>query len=108
MGSIGAMSQGSSDRYAQDGITEEKKLVPEGIEGMVPFRGGLSEILFQLIGGLQSGMGYCGSRTIPELQEHAQFVRITNAGLRESHVHDVYVTKEAPNYKSVSGYERLG
>ncbi|MFT4703265.1 MAG: IMP dehydrogenase [Bradymonadia bacterium] len=108
MGSIGAMSAGSSDRYAQDGIRDENKLVPEGIEGMVPFRGSLSENIFQLVGGVQSGMGYCGARTITALRETASFVRITNAGLRESHVHDVYVTKEAPNYKSVSGYERMG
>jgi IMP dehydrogenase len=108
MGSIGAMSAGSSDRYAQDGVKEEKKLVPEGIEGMVPFRGSLIDNIFQLVGGIQSGMGYCGARTIPALRENARFVRITNAGLRESHVHDVYVTKEAPNYKSVGGYERMG
>ena len=74
---------------------------------MVAFRGSLADNIFQLLGGLQSGMGYCGTRTIGDLRERAQFVRITNAGLRESHVHDVYVTKEAPNYKAVSSFERL-
>jgi IMP dehydrogenase len=108
MGSLGAMSQGSGDRYGQDGIRESQKLVPEGIEGMVPFRGSLSDNIFQLIGGLQSGMGYCGTRTIEALRAGGHFVRITNAGLRESHVHDVYVTKEAPNYKAVGSFERLG
>lgn len=108
MGSLGAMSHGSGDRYGQDGIREEQKLVPEGIEGMVAFRGPLADNLFQLIGGLQAGMGYCGTRTIDALRTKAKFVRITNAGLRESHVHDVYVTKEAPNYKSVGSFERLG
>ena len=108
MGSLGAMSQGSGDRYGQDGIKDSQKMVPEGIEGMVPFRGSLSDNIFQLIGGLRSGMGYCGTRTIEELRHQASFVRITNAGLRESHVHDVYVTKEAPNYKAVSSFERLG
>jgi IMP dehydrogenase len=107
MGSLGAMSQGSGDRYGQDGIKESRKMVPEGIEGMVAFRGSLADNIFQLLGGLQSGMGYCGTRTINDLRERAQFVRITNAGLRESHVHDVYVTKEAPNYKAVSSFERL-
>jgi IMP dehydrogenase len=104
MGSLGAMSQGSRDRYGQDGVIDNK-LVPEGIEGMVPYRGSLADNVNQLIGGLQSGMGYCGTRTIAELRERAQFIRITSAGLRESHVHDVYVTKEAPNYKSVSSFE---
>jgi len=108
MGSLGAMSKGSGDRYGQDGIREERKLVPEGIEGMVPHRGTLGDNIFQLIGGLQAGMGYCGARTVDVLRAEAEFVRITGAGLRESHVHDVYVTKEAPNYKAVSSYERLG
>jgi len=102
------MSKGSGDRYGQDGIREERKLVPEGIEGMVPHRGTLGDNIFQLIGGLQAGMGYCGARTVDVLRAEAEFVRITGAGLRESHVHDVYVTKEAPNYKAVSSYERLG
>jgi IMP dehydrogenase len=96
MGSLGAMVQGSSDRYAQD---PSSKLVPEGIEGRVPYKGPLAELVYQLVGGLKSGMGYCGCRTIAELQEKARFIRITPAGLRESHVHDVIITKEAPNYR---------
>ena len=96
MGSMGAMTQGSSDRYAQEG---SGKLVPEGIEGRVPYKGPLAELVFQLVGGLRSGMGYCGCRTIPELQGNARFLRVTIAGLRESHVHDVIITKEAPNYR---------
>jgi IMP dehydrogenase len=98
MGSIGAMKQGSKDRYFQAGA-EDVKLVPEGIEGRVPFRGPLSENVHQLMGGLRSGMGYTGCKTIKELQENGQFMRITNAGLRESHVHDVNITHEAPNYR---------
>ncbi len=98
MGSIGAMKQGSKDRYFQGG-EEDVKLVPEGIEGRVPFRGPLSENVHQLMGGLRSGMGYTGCKTISELQENGQFMRITNAGLRESHVHDVNITHEAPNYR---------
>jgi len=96
MGSLGAMVQGSSDRYAQD---PNAKLVPEGIEGRVPYKGPMAELVYQLVGGLKSGMGYCGCRTIAELQEKAQFLRITSAGLKESHVHDVIITKEAPNYR---------
>jgi IMP dehydrogenase len=96
MGSLGAMVHGSSDRYAQD---PNSKLVPEGIEGRVPYKGPLAELVYQLVGGLKSGMGYCGCRTIDELQEKARFIRITAAGLRESHVHDVIITKEAPNYR---------
>jgi IMP dehydrogenase len=96
MGSMGAMSQGSSDRYAQD---PSSKLVPEGIEGRVPYKGLISELVYQLVGGLKSGMGYCGCQTIGDLQEKARFIRITAAGLRESHVHDVIITKEAPNYR---------
>ncbi len=98
MGSIGAMSQtqGSSDRYAQEG---GGKLVPEGIEGRVPAKGPLADLGFQLVGGLRAGMGYCGCRTIPELQERADFLRVSIAGLKESHVHDVIITKEAPNYR---------
>ena len=98
MGSIDAMSAGSADRYGQAG-TESKKLVPEGIVGRVPYRGYLSDSVYQLVGGLKSGMGYVGAATILELQEKARFVRITAAGLRESHVHDVIITKEAPNYR---------
>ena len=96
MGSLPAMAQGSTDRYAQD---PNAKLVPEGIEGRVPYKGPLADMVFQLVGGLKSGMGYCGCRTIPELQERARFLRVTGAGLRESHVHDVIITKEAPNYR---------
>jgi len=99
MGSIGAMREGSKDRYFQEEVESERKLVPEGIEGRVPYRGSLSQSIFQLLGGLRSGMGYCGTRTIEELRQKGRFVRITSAGLRESHVHDVIVTKEAPNYK---------
>ena len=99
MGSLGAMKKGSKDRYGQAGAADEK-LVPEGIEGRVPYRGSLVSILYQLIGGLRSGMGYTGSRTIAELQKNAKFVRITSQGLRESHVHDVIITQEAPNYRS--------
>jgi IMP dehydrogenase len=95
MGSLGAMRAGSADRYFQ---AEVKKFVPEGIEGRVPYRGPLSEIVYQLVGGLKQGMGYCGVGTIKDLQEKTKFVRITNAGLRESHPHDVAITKEAPNY----------
>lgn len=98
MGSLEAMKEGSRDRYYQDDIEEALKLVPEGIVGRVPFRGSLSASLYQLVGGLKAGMGYVGCRTIDELMEKARFVRITQAGLRESHVHDVIITKEAPNY----------
>ncbi|MCK4502372.1 MAG: IMP dehydrogenase, partial [Desulfuromonadales bacterium] len=98
MGSLAAMKKGSKDRYFQ-GDEDDVKLVPEGIEGRVPFRGSLSDNIHQLIGGLRSGMGYTGCRTIKELQQKGEFVRITNAGLRESHVHDVIITQEAPNYR---------
>jgi IMP dehydrogenase len=96
MGSMGAMPQGSSDRYALD---PRQKLVPEGIEGRVAAKGPLEELVYQLVGGLRAGMGYCGVRTIPELQEKSRFLRISPAGLREGHVHDVIITKEAPNYR---------
>jgi len=99
MGSLGAMSQGSSDRYFQSQTSATSKLVPEGIEGKVPYRGPLANVIYQLLGGLRSGMGYVGAGTIAELQEKAKFVRISSAGLRESHVHDVIITKEAPNYR---------
>jgi IMP dehydrogenase len=99
MGSLGAMRKGSKDRYGQGGTADEK-LVPEGIEGRVPHRGSLASILYQLVGGLRSGMGYTGCRTIQELRTKAKFVRITSQGLRESHVHDVIITEEAPNYRS--------
>jgi IMP dehydrogenase len=98
MGSIGAMKKGSSDRYAQEGTVSDSKYVPEGIEGRVAYKGTLSDMVTQLVGGLRSGMGYTGCKSIKELQENAKFVRITSAGLRESHVHDVIITKEAPNY----------
>jgi IMP dehydrogenase len=98
MGSLEAMKMGSRDRYYQDDIEGPLKLVPEGIEGRVPFRGSLSASILQLIGGFKAGMGYVGCKTIPELMEKARFIRITTAGLRESHVHDVIITKEAPNY----------
>jgi IMP dehydrogenase len=99
MGSIGAMKKGSSDRYAQEGTVSDSKYVPEGIEGRVAYKGTVAEMVTQLVGGLRSGMGYTGCRTIGELQNNARFVRITSAGLRESHVHDVIITKEAPNYR---------
>ena len=99
MGSVGAMRAGSRDRYFQSDVTADAKLVPEGIEGRVPYRGSLSQSMYQLIGGLRSGMGYCGCRNIAELHNKARFIRITQMGLRESHVHDVIITKEAPNYR---------
>jgi IMP dehydrogenase len=95
MGSLGAMAKGSSDRYFQEGA---KKLVPEGVEGRVPYKGSVSDTIFQLVGGIRAGMGYCGCENIPALHERARFVRITGAGLKESHPHDIYITKEAPNY----------
>lgn len=95
MGSLGAMAHGSKDRYFQE---DNKKLVPEGVEGRVPYKGALSETVYQLMGGLRAGMGYCGCRDIPTLQKNGQFVRITGAGLKESHPHDIHITKEAPNY----------
>ncbi|MDQ2753794.1 MAG: IMP dehydrogenase, partial [Bacteroidota bacterium] len=97
MGSIGAMQEGSSDRYFQDVEDDIKKLVPEGIEGRVAYKGFLSEVVAQYVGGLRAGMGYCGAKNIAALQE-ADFVKITNAGMRESHAHDIEITKEAPNY----------
>jgi IMP dehydrogenase len=99
MGSIAAMKEGSKDRYGQDGEAVESKLVPEGIEGRIPYKGSLAAMVTQLVGGVRSGMGYTGCRTIAELKERAKFVKITAAGLRESHVHDVIITKEAPNYR---------
>ncbi len=95
MGSLAAMSKGSKDRYFQE---DNKKLVPEGVEGRVPYKGLTSETVYQLVGGLRSGMGYCGSPNVPSLQQNSQFMQITSAGLRESHPHDIYITKEAPNY----------
>lgn len=103
MGSLGAMQRGSKDRYFQ-GEVEADKLVPEGIEGQVPYKGSISGFLYQLIGGLRSGMGYCGTRNIDELRQNGRFVRITAAGVRESHAHDIAITKEAPNYRLDSTY----
>lgn len=97
MGSLGAMACGSKDRYFQEGA---KKLVPEGVEGRVPFKGSVADTIFQLVGGIRSGMGYCGCEDIPTLHENSKFVRITGAGLKESHPHDIYITKEAPNYSA--------
>jgi IMP dehydrogenase len=99
MGSLGAMKRGSRDRYGQAGTADEK-LVPEGIEGRVPHRGSMGSIIAQLVGGLRAGMGYTGAKTIPELQKKAKFIQITSQGLRESHVHDVFITEEAPNYRT--------
>jgi IMP dehydrogenase len=99
MGSIGAMQQGSSDRYFQSPQTSARKLVAEGIEGMVPYRGPLSDTIFQMVGGLRSGMGYVGAHTLEELRHNARFSRISAAGLAESHPHDVTITNEAPNYE---------
>ncbi|MCL4457096.1 MAG: IMP dehydrogenase [Nitrospirae bacterium] len=98
MGSLGAMEQGAKDRYGQQGV-EKEKLVPEGVEGRVPYKGPLSQSIHQLVGGLRSGMGYCGCNTLKEMREKARFIQITNAGWKESHVHDVIITKEAPNYR---------
>jgi IMP dehydrogenase len=98
MGSLGAMESGSADRYGQEGV-ERGKTIPEGIEGQVPYKGPLAGLVEQLVGGLRSGMGYCGAANLKDLQEHAKFIRISQAGLRESHVHDVIITREAPNYR---------
>ena len=97
MGSLGAMEHGSKDRYFQE---DAKKLVPEGVEGRVPYKGLLADTIFQMVGGLRSGMGYCGARTIDDLRKNAEFIKITSAGLAESHPHDISITKEAPNYSS--------
>jgi IMP dehydrogenase len=98
MGSLEAMEAGSKDRYFQDAEDDIKKLVPEGIVGQVPYKGTVAEVLYQMAGGLRAGMGYCGAKTIKDLQENAQFVKITASGIRESHPHDVTITREAPNY----------
>lgn len=100
MGSIGAMARGSADRYFQAEIADKLKMVPEGIEGQVPYRGPAENVLHQLVGGLKAAMGYTGNKTIKEMQSNCSFLRITNAGLRESHVHDVSITREAPNYRT--------
>ena len=99
MGSVGAMARGSADRYFQKEVSDSLKLVPEGIEGQTPYKGPISPVIHQLIGGLRAAMGYVGAGTIADFQDRARFVRITNAGLRESHVHDVMITREAPNYR---------
>ena len=99
MGSIEAMKKGSKDRYFQEDVEESSKMVPEGIEGRVPYKGTLAAFVYQLIGGLRAGMGYTGCATIDDLRVRAKFIKITGAGLRESHVHDVIITKEAPNYR---------
>ncbi len=98
MGSLAAMQDGSSDRYFQEGELVTQKLVPEGIEGRVPYRGPVGDVIYQIAGGIRSGMGYCGAATIDELRCDSEFVQVTAAGLRESHPHDVVLTKEAPNY----------
>jgi IMP dehydrogenase len=99
MGSLGAMADGSADRYFQVEVRDASTLVPEGIEGRIPYRGSLTSNVHQLVGGLRAGMGYVGARTLAELRQRARFVRISAAGLQESHVHDVIITKEAPNYR---------
>jgi len=98
MGSMGAMVQGSKDRYGQAGVKETTKLVPEGVEGRVPYRGPLGDFVYQLVGGLRAGMGYCGTKNIDELKKNARFCRITGASMAESHPHDITITKESPNY----------
>ena len=104
MGSLGAMQRGSKDRYFQGNVESANKLVPEGIEGQVPYKGSISGFIYQLVGGLRAGMGYCGTRTLDELRNNGRFVRITSAGVRESHAHDITITKEAPNYRLDSSY----
>ncbi len=99
MGSVGAMARGSADRYFQQEVTDTLKLVPQGVEGRVPHKGGVGNIIHQLIGGLKAAMGYTGNRTLPEMQTRCRFLRITGAGLRESHVHDIAITREPPNYR---------
>jgi IMP dehydrogenase len=98
MGSLGAMQQGAADRYFQDPASNADKLVPEGVEGRVPYKGPVVNVITQLMGGLRASMGYCGCASVDEMRSKAQFVEITSAGIRESHVHDVQITKEAPNY----------
>jgi IMP dehydrogenase len=100
MGSLGAMARGSADRYFQQDVADSLKLVPEGVEGRVPYKGPVTAVIHQLVGGLRAAMGYTGAADIPALQQRRRFLRITNAGLRESHVHDVTVTREAPNYRN--------
>lgn len=108
MGSIGAMVQGSADRYGQDKGTEKDKLVPEGVEGRVPYRGTLNSYVYQLVGGLRAGMGYCGTQTVDELRKKARFVRVSSAGVSESHPHDIMITKESPNYSGFENFDKQG
>jgi IMP dehydrogenase len=98
MGSVGAMARGSADRYFQEEIKDTLKLVPEGVEGQVPYKGPVANVLHQLVGGLRAAMGYVGAKTLGEFHDKAEFIRISGAGLRESHVHDVTITRESPNY----------
>jgi IMP dehydrogenase len=105
MGSLGAMVKGSAERYNQSSSTEASKLVPEGVEGRVPYKGALSDFVYQLVGGLRAGMGYCGAKSIKELMEKAQFVRVSAASVNESHPHDIQITKEAPNYSATLPFE---
>jgi IMP dehydrogenase len=100
MGSLAAMQDGSADRYFQDGELAPGKMVPEGIEGRVPYKGPVADVLYQMVGGLRSGMGYCGVGDVAALQREVEFLQITSAGLRESHPHDVTITREAPNYSA--------
>jgi IMP dehydrogenase len=100
MGSLSAMQDGSADRYFQEGEMAASKMVPEGIEGRVPYKGAVADVIYQMVGGLRSGMGYCGVGTIPQLQCDVEMIQITTAGLRESHPHDVTITREAPNYSA--------
>jgi IMP dehydrogenase len=107
MGSLGAMVKGSADRYGQKSTTEAQKLVPEGVEGRVPYRGTLSDFVYQLVGGLRAGMGYCGTPDIAQLRKRAVFVRVSSASVHESHPHDIQITKEAPNYSASESFESL-
>ena len=100
MGSLGAMVKGSAERYGQKGISEKDKLVPEGVEGRVPYRGALDAFVYQLVGGLRAGMGYCGAKNIEGLRTGTKFVRVSHASVAESHPHDIQITKEAPNYSA--------
>jgi IMP dehydrogenase len=119
MGSIGAMAKGSHERYRQEPgariqdkegnkVTANQKLVPEGVEGRVPYKGPLAEYVFQLVGGLRAGMGYCGARTIDELRTQTRFIQVTSASVQESHPHDIVITQEAPNYSSFSNEHEVG
>ncbi len=104
MGSLGAMVKGSAERYGQKSSAAKEKLVPEGVEGRVPYRGTLSEFVYQLVGGLRAGMGYCGARNIEELRKNGRFVRQSKASITESHPHDIQITKESPNYSAMEHF----